>query len=85
MNLAGLAANKKFKIGVKESDVLTDFITLKAYVFPYINLVWAGLLIMACGFIVSICRRTKAANYITALSVILVLAGLVYMFLIANN
>ncbi len=84
LNLAGLTSDKKFKIGVKESEVLTDFITLKAYVFPYINLVWAGLLIMACGFIVSICRRTKAANYITALSVLLVLAGLTYMFLIAN-
>jgi cytochrome c-type biogenesis protein CcmF len=85
LRFAGLAANNKFKIGVKESETLADFITLKAYVFPYINLVWAGLLIMACGFIVSIGRRLKAANYITALSVILVLAGLFYMFLIANS
>lgn len=84
-NLGGLTNDKKFKIGVKESDRLTDFITLKAYVFPYINLVWAGLLIMACGFVVSISRRTKAANYITAVSVIVVLAGLVYMFFIANS
>jgi len=85
LNLAGLANNKKFKIGVKESDTLTDFITLKAYVFPYINLVWAGLLIMACGFIISIGRRAKAANYITLLSVIGVLGALFYIFLIANN
>ena len=85
LKLEGLASNDKFKIGIKESDTLTDFITLKAYVFPYINLVWIGLLIMACGFIVSIGQRTKAANYITALSVILVLSGLFYMFLIANN
>jgi cytochrome c-type biogenesis protein CcmF len=85
LRIAGLAANNKFKIGVKESETLTDFITLKAYVFPYINLVWVGLLIMAGGFIVSIGRRTKAANYITALSVILVLSGLIYMFLIANS
>ncbi|MEO8414104.1 MAG: cytochrome c biogenesis protein CcsA [Ginsengibacter sp.] len=85
LKLIGLTSGKKFKIGAKESDTLTDFITLKAYVFPYINLVWAGLLIMACGFVVSIGRRVKAANYITALSVILVLGGLVYMFLIANS
>lgn len=85
LNLAGLASDNKFKIGVKESDIPTDFITLKAYVFPYINLVWGGLLIMACGFIVSIGRRTKAANYVTALSVLLVLAGLFYMFLVANS
>ena len=85
LNLAGLSNDKKFKIGLKESDTLTDFITLKAYVFPYINLVWAGLLIMACGFVVSLARRAKAANYITALSVMIVLAGLFYMFLVANN
>ena len=85
LKLAGLASNNKFKIGVKESEALTDFITIKAYVFPCINLVWVGLLIMAFGFIISICRRVKAANYITALSVILVLAGLFYMFLIANS
>ena len=84
-NLAGLTKDKKFKIGVKESDTLTDFITLKAYIFPYINLVWAGLLIMAGGFIISIGRRAKAANYITALSVLVVLSGLFYMFLIANS
>jgi cytochrome c-type biogenesis protein CcmF len=85
LNFAGLGANKKFKIGVKESDTLTDFITLKAYEFPYINLVWAGLLIMACGFIVSLGRRAKAANYVTALSVIVALGGLFYLFLVANT
>ena len=84
-NLSGLGANNTFKIGVKESDTPADFITLKAYVFPYINLVWVGLLIMACGFVISIGHRTKAANYITALSVFFVLAGLFYMFLVANS
>ncbi|MEP7231188.1 MAG: cytochrome c biogenesis protein CcsA [Ginsengibacter sp.] len=85
INLTGLSNNNKFKIGIKESEKLTDFITLKAYVFPYINLVWMGLLIMACGFVVSITRRLKAANYITILSVSMVLIALFYMFLIANN
>jgi cytochrome c-type biogenesis protein CcmF len=84
-SLEGIGSPNKFKIALKESDNLTDFITLKAYVFPYINLVWAGLLIMACGFVISIGRRAKAANYVTALSVLAVLAGLFYMFLIANN
>ena len=84
LNLSGLSVGNKFKIGIKESDRRTDFITLKAYVFPYINLVWAGLLVMACGFVVSLTRRLKAANYIVALSVFAVLAGLFYMFLVAN-
>ena len=83
--LGGIATDKKFKIGIKESDALTDFITLKAYIFPYINLVWAGLLIMIGGFIISLSRRIKAANYATLLSVLLVLSALFYMFFIANS
>jgi cytochrome c-type biogenesis protein CcmF len=85
LNLSGINKDQKFKIGVKQNDRLTDFITLKVYVFPYINLVWAGLIIMACGFIVSMVRRAKAANFIAALSVGLVLVALFYMFLLANN
>ena len=84
LNISGISKDKKFKIGLKQTDKLTDFITLKAYVFPYINLVWAGLIIMACGFVVSLVRRAKAANYIAALSIGLVLIGLFYMFLLAN-
>jgi cytochrome c-type biogenesis protein CcmF len=82
--LAGIGEKNTFKIGIRESNAPPDFITLKAYVFPYINLVWAGLVIMACGFVISIAYRSKAANYITAFSVLLVLAGLFYMFLIAH-
>jgi cytochrome c-type biogenesis protein CcmF len=85
LSLSGITDQQKFKIGVKESDKPIDFITLKAYVFPYINFVWAGLIIMACGFIISMTRRLKAANYLTLLSVLLVLASLFYMFFIANN
>ena len=85
LNLSGIGQDKKFKIGLKQTDKLTDFITLKAYVFPYINLVWAGLIIMACGFAVSLVRRAKASNYLAAISVALVLISLFYMFLLANN
>jgi len=85
LNISGITADKKFKIGLKQTDKVTDFITLKAYVFPYINLVWAGLIIMACGFVISLVRRAKAGKYIAALSVGLVLIALFYMFLLANN
>jgi cytochrome c-type biogenesis protein CcmF len=54
LRLAGITQDGKFKIAVKESDIPADFLTLKAYVFPYINLVWLGLIIMAAGFIVSL-------------------------------
>jgi cytochrome c biogenesis factor len=82
--LSGITADKKFKIGLKESNKLTDFITLKAYIFPYINLVWAGLIIMACGFVVALVRRAKAAKPLAALSIGFVLIALIYMFLLAN-
>lgn len=84
LNLSGVTSDQKFKIGLKESNKLTDFITLKAYIFPYINLVWAGLIIMACGFVIAMVRRAKAAKLISALSIGFVLIALIYMFLMAN-
>ena len=59
LKFAGLSQDGKFKLAVKESDIPADFLTLKAYIFPYINLVWLGLIIMAAGFIVTIARRAK--------------------------
>jgi len=85
LNFSGIAANKKFKINSKETDKLTDFITLKAYYFPYINLVWLGLVIMSVGFIVSLVYRVKAPKIWAYVSIGLVLAFLFYLFLLANN
>jgi cytochrome c-type biogenesis protein CcmF len=85
LSFTGIAANKKFKINSKETDRLEDFITLKAYYFPYINLVWLGLVIMSCGFIVSLVSRVRAPKIWTYLSVGLVFVFLFYMFLLANN
>jgi cytochrome c-type biogenesis protein CcmF len=84
LKLAGITQDGKFKIAVKESDIPTDFLTLKAYVFPYINLVWLGLIIMAAGFVVSMSRRAKLKPLFTAVVLIGVIAGLFYMFLLAN-
>jgi cytochrome c-type biogenesis protein CcmF len=49
----------KAELGVKESNSLLKYITLKAYKFPFINLVWAGVLIMVTGIIISIVRRVQ--------------------------
>ncbi|MEO6538434.1 MAG: cytochrome c biogenesis protein CcsA, partial [Ferruginibacter sp.] len=57
IRFAGVTENKKIKIGIKESDKLIDFVTVKAYVFPFINLVWLGLIIMAIGLIMSMIKR----------------------------
>ncbi|RYY61507.1 MAG: cytochrome c assembly protein [Chitinophagaceae bacterium] len=46
-------------IGVKESDAILDFVTLKAYKFPFINLLWLGIVITATGIFISMARRIK--------------------------
>ena len=51
--------DKKFEIGVKESKTVQDFLTLKVYKFPFINLLWAGVIIMALGIIISMVRRIQ--------------------------
>ena len=85
LNFSGIADGKRFKINSKETDKLTDFITLKAYLFPYINLVWLGLVIMSIGFVVSLIGRVRPSKLAAYLSIGLVFAFLFYLFLLANN
>ena len=47
------------ELGVKEPNTVLQYITLKAYKFPFINLVWAGVIIMVTGIIMSIVRRVQ--------------------------
>ncbi len=47
----------KLEIGIKESASITDLITLKVYVFPMINILWIGVLVMVVGFAMSIVQR----------------------------
>jgi cytochrome c-type biogenesis protein CcmF len=85
LNFSGIADGNKFKINSKETDKLTDFITLKAYYFPYINLVWLGLVVMSVGFVVSLVNRVRASRPAAYVAIGLVLAFLFYLFLLANN
>jgi cytochrome c-type biogenesis protein CcmF len=80
----GIADEHKIKIAVKNTNQMTDFITLKAYIFPYINLVWLGLVIMALGIIMSAVKRAKLFVFYAALALIFAGVGLFYMFLLAN-
>lgn len=84
VRFSGVADKEKIKIGIKETGKLTDFITLKAYVFPYINLVWAGLIIMAIGLILSAIQKVRLSPFYAALVLIAAAAGIFYMFLLAN-
>lgn len=84
VKFAGVTESQKIRIGIKESDKLIQYVTLKAYVFPYINLVWAGLIIMALGIVMSALKRAKFSTFFYGLALFLAAAGLVYMFLLAN-
>jgi cytochrome c-type biogenesis protein CcmF len=48
------------EIGVKESSSLSNLITLKVYEFPFINILWIGIIVMTLGFMVSTWARVKA-------------------------
>jgi cytochrome c-type biogenesis protein CcmF len=50
---------KKVTIITSEKDTSGDFIIMKAIVFPMINFVWAGTIIMIVGFFLSILKRIK--------------------------
>ena len=86
VKFAGVNPEKnKIKIGIKESDKMIDFVTLKAYIFPYINLVWIGLILMAIGLMISMLNRIQILSKpIGTITLVLVAAALFYMFLLAN-
>lgn len=49
----------KVELGIKESDSVMQYLTLKAYKFPMINLLWLGTIIMVVGFAISTIRRVQ--------------------------
>jgi cytochrome c-type biogenesis protein CcmF len=52
------------EIGVKESKTLSNLITLKVYEFPFINLLWIGVIVMTIGFGISTwARKNKLKKY----------------------
>jgi len=61
-----LPKDNKIEIEVKESTTFKDYIVMKALVFPYINVLWVGTLIMIVGFLMSIVQKVKALRRKTA-------------------
>ncbi len=51
--------NGQVQLGIKESDAVMRYITLKAYKFPMINILWVGTLIMFFGFMISMVYRVR--------------------------
>lgn len=50
---------EKVELGIKESGAVMRYITLKAFRFPYINVLWVGTIIMFLGFLISMYRRFR--------------------------
>jgi cytochrome c-type biogenesis protein CcmF len=47
------------ELGIKESDALLKYVTLKAYKYPFIKLLWYGVWITAVGLLISMARRWR--------------------------
>ncbi len=44
-------------IEYKQPDALNDYIIMKAIIFPYINVLWIGTILMIIGFMISLYKR----------------------------
>jgi cytochrome c-type biogenesis protein CcmF len=53
---------REIEIGIKESSAVLDFLTLKVYEFPWINILWLGIVVMMVGFGMAIVRRAQLMN-----------------------
>ncbi len=56
------AGKDHIELGVRESNSILKYITLKAYKFPFILVLWLGILIMIIGLIISMRRRQLMNN-----------------------
>jgi len=52
----------------KKNKILNDLMTLKVYQFPFIGLVWMGVIIMVAGLLMSMWQRIKANKKLSAAS-----------------
>ena len=59
LQLEKVNADKSIELGTKESSAVLQYVTLKAYKFPFINLLWLGVIITATGIIISMVRRIR--------------------------
>jgi cytochrome c-type biogenesis protein CcmF len=58
--IAFIGAEKDgIKLGVKESNAVLDYVTLKAYQFPAINVLWLGIVLTVCGFLLAMINHIQ--------------------------
>jgi len=54
------AKDNQAQLGIKESNAILKYVTLKAYKFPFINLVWLGTILIVIGFFISALYRRQS-------------------------
>lgn len=59
IRLQKAGADKRIELGVKESSAVMKYVTLKAYKFPFIRLLWLGVIITAIGIFMSMVHRIR--------------------------
>jgi cytochrome c-type biogenesis protein CcmF len=59
LQMQKITADKKIELGVKETDAVMKYVTLKAYKFPFIKVLWYGVWITAIGFLISMYKRIR--------------------------
>jgi len=52
-------SDKSIDLGIKESNAIMKYVTIKAYKYPYILLLWLGVAVTAIGIIISMVRRIQ--------------------------
>jgi cytochrome c-type biogenesis protein CcmF len=57
LQLQKVNPDKSIELSIKETGTVMEYITLKAYKFPFINILWAGIIITAIGILMSMVRR----------------------------
>jgi cytochrome c-type biogenesis protein CcmF len=46
-------------IEFKQPSAMNDYVIMKAILFPYINVLWLGTVVMILGFLLSLYKRIK--------------------------
>jgi cytochrome c-type biogenesis protein CcmF len=59
LQLQKVNPDQSIELGVKESNSNMNYVTLKAYKFPFIRLLWYGVLITAIGILMSMVQRIR--------------------------
>lgn len=59
LQLQKVNPDKTIEMGIRESNTVLEYITLKAYKFPFIKILWAGIIITAIGILMSMVRRIR--------------------------